>query len=34
MYTQRQQINTTDIIRLLDKATIIQRDYKNLVKRK
>lgn len=33
-YTHSDQINTTDLTRRLDKATTIQRDYKNIVKRK
>lgn len=33
-YTHNDQINTTDLTRRLDKATAIQRDYKNIVKRK
>lgn len=34
VYTDSDQINITDLARRLDKATTIQRDYKNIVKRK
>ena len=34
VYTDSDQINITDLVRRLEKATDIQRDYKNIVKRK
>lgn len=34
VYTHSDQINTTDLTRWLDKSKTIQRDYKNVVKRK
>ncbi len=34
VYTHADQINTAELTRRLDKATTIQRDYKNIVKRK
>lgn len=34
VYTYIDQINTVDLNRRLDKSKIIQRDYKNIVKRK
>lgn len=34
VYTDSDQINITDLTRRLDKAKTIQRDYKNIVKRK
>ena len=34
VYTDSDQIKITDLMRRLDKATNIQRDYKNIVKRK
>lgn len=33
-YTDSNQINKSDLIRRLDKAKLIQRDYKNIVKRR
>ncbi len=34
VYTHTDQINTTDLTRRLDKSKTIQRDYKNIVRRK
>jgi len=33
-FTQEEQVNETDLIRILKKASAIQWDYKNIVKRK